>query len=165
VLELTRMPQWRSGTAKYPDQLCHGGVVTRTRHKPAVVWPGCTRTAVSYFCFSNLGPNSVFEFWSYQDMISMQIVQFQPLFHLPLSDVWLNQYSLNYGEIKSYVERTLRVVDGDSTNIGPMANLGARGEWEAKSTQSTYLSYHDTIRTQIFNWRQNCGFDMPGYWW
>ena len=61
-------------------------------------------------------------------MISMQIVQFWPLFHLPLSDLRLDQYSSNRGEITSLFGQYSRVFNSDSTNISPTANLRAEGE-------------------------------------
>jgi len=43
----------------------------------------------------NLAFNSVFEIWLYREMISTQIVQFSPPFHLPISDTWADHYSLS----------------------------------------------------------------------
>jgi len=40
-----------------PDPLCLGGFVTRTGHKPAVFWPGCTWTAVPFCGSSNFRSN------------------------------------------------------------------------------------------------------------
>jgi hypothetical protein len=45
-----------------PDPLWLGGFVTRTGHKPAVFWPGCTGTVVPFCSSSNFCSNSVFEF-------------------------------------------------------------------------------------------------------
>jgi hypothetical protein len=39
--------------------------------------------------------NYVFEYWSYHDMMYTQIVQFLPLFHLPISDLRSDQYLLS----------------------------------------------------------------------
>jgi len=59
--------------------------------------------------------------------------------------------------------RISRVFDCDSANIGPIANLKAGGERAHKIAQFTYWSCHDTIRTQIVNWSQTCGVEMPGF--
>jgi hypothetical protein len=40
-----------------PDPRWLGGFVTRTGHKPAVFWPGCTRTAVPFCGSSNFCSN------------------------------------------------------------------------------------------------------------
>jgi len=48
-------------------------------------------------------------------------------------------------------------------NICQIANQKAGGEKGAKTAQSTYLSCHDTIRTQILIWSSNCEVEMPGF--
>jgi hypothetical protein len=42
-------------------------------------------------------------------------------------------------------------------NIRRIANLNAGGEIAHRTALSTYLSYPDTIRTQILNWSLSCG--------
>ena len=104
-------------------------------------------------------------FWSYHYMMNMHIVQFSPLFNLPLSNLRLDQYSLNHCERWWCIGRKVQVFDSDYMNIGPIVNVRAWGERGAKTTQSTYRSCHDTIRTQILNWSQNCRLRKPGFWW
>jgi len=41
--------QFSSGPGHRPDLPCVGWVVTRTRRKLAVLWPGCTQTAVPLY--------------------------------------------------------------------------------------------------------------------
>jgi hypothetical protein len=40
-----------------PEPQCLGGVDTRTGHKPAVFWPGCTRPTVPNYGSCNFGSN------------------------------------------------------------------------------------------------------------
>ena len=57
------------------------------------------------------------------------------------------------------------VFNSYSTIISLIANLTAGGERAAKTAQSTYLSYHDMIITQLLNWRQSCEIERRGFWW
>jgi len=71
-------------------------------------------------------------------MINMHIVQFCALFHLPLSDLRSDQYSLNRCEIRPDLKQTLCVFDRDSTNIGRIAYLKAGVERAHKTAQFRY---------------------------
>ena len=51
--------------------------------------------------------------------------------------------------------QNLRVFHRYSTYIFLIANLIAGSEIAPKTAQFGYSSWHDTIRTQIFNWRQS----------
>jgi hypothetical protein len=71
-------------------------------------------------------------------MINAQIVQFYALFHLPLSDLRCDEYSLNRCEVKPYMKEKSRVFDHNSTNIGQIAYLKAGGERAHRTAQFTY---------------------------
>jgi len=104
------------------------------------------------FHVHNFGSNYVFAFWSYHDMIDMYIVQFEPLIHLPLSDLQSDQYSLSNFRNGANVPYNVIWFHRDSTIIGLIANLTAGGKRANKPAQSTYWSCHDMIRTQILIW-------------
>jgi hypothetical protein len=90
-------------------------------------------------------------------------VQFKPIFHLTLSELRSDRYSLSGCEISVDFNRNSRVLDSDSTNIGRIANLKAGGERAAKTAQSAYTSCHGTIRTQILNWSETSGLAKAGF--
>ena len=76
------------------------------------------------------------------------------LFHLPVSELWCNQYSLCCYRKPANFASNLMLFHSDSTNIGRIAILNAGGERAAKTAQSTYWTCHDSIRTQKLNWSQ-----------
>jgi len=83
-------------------------------------------------------------------------VQFQPLLHLPISYMWSDQYlSSRYRKPANFAENLL-FFHSHSTNISRIANRIMGGERAARTAQSIYWSCHDTMRTQIHNWRQRC---------
>jgi len=90
-------------------------------------------------------------------------VQHQSLFHLPLSDLRSDWYSLSGCEIKAQFKRNWRVFDRDPTNTCRIANLKPGGERATKTAQSTYWSCCDTIRTQILNWSKKCWLFSIGF--
>jgi len=61
------------------------------------------------------------------------IVQHEPIFHLPVSELKSDWYSLSDCEIRVDFYRNSRDFDSDSTNIGRIANLKAGGERAAKT--------------------------------
>jgi len=89
-------------------------------------------------------------------MISMYIVQFWPLIHLPLSDLRSDQYSLSRYRKPANFSQNMALCHSNSTTIGQIANPTVGDERAAKTPQSTCWSCHDTIRTQIHHWRQSC---------
>jgi hypothetical protein len=97
-------------------------------------------------------------------MFQTSIVQYYLLFHLPHSDLGLDQYSLNRYQITPHCTRNLRIFHSDSTNNGQIGNLNAGSERAGKTGQSTSRTCHDTIRTQILNWRSSCEVEIPGFW-
>jgi len=82
------------------------------------------------------------------------MVQFYALFHLPLSDLRDDQYSLSCDQKLVNFASKLDLVHSDSTNIGQIANLKAGGERAHNTAPSTYWPYHNTIRTHILNLNQ-----------
>jgi len=88
-------------------------------------------------------------------MINTQIVQFYPLFHLPLSDLRSDQYSWScYWKPAKFAEN-LPLFHSYSTYISQIVNLDCWGENAHKTAQCAYLSCHDTIRTQNLNSSQS----------
>jgi len=88
-------------------------------------------------------------------MINTSIVQFCALFHLPLSDMRLDQYSLSGDRKLVILASDLAFFHSNSMNIGLIANLKAGGERAHKTAHFAYWSCHNTIRTQIHNWGQS----------
>jgi len=103
----------------------------------------------------NFRSNWESEFWSYRDMFNTQIVKVSPQFHLPLSNWRSDQYSLSCYPTPSNFAENWELFHSDSTSIGWIANRKAGGETAANTAQSTYWSYHDTIRTQQLNLSQS----------
>jgi hypothetical protein len=57
-------------------------------------WVGFT-TKHPVFQYHNFASNYVGEFWWYRDVISIWNVQYDQLFHLPILNLWSDQYSLS----------------------------------------------------------------------
>jgi len=89
-------------------------------------------------------------------MVSTYIVQFYPLFHLPLSDLRSDQYWLSCCWKPANLAENMVLFHSDFTNIGQITNLKAGGERAHETAQFTYWPYHNTIITQILNWSQRC---------
>jgi hypothetical protein len=84
----------------------------------------------------------------------MYIVQCLPLFHLPLAELWSDQYSLScYRKPANFAENIV-LCHSDSTNIRPIANLKTGGARVATIAHTTYRSCHGMIKTEILNWRE-----------
>ena len=80
----------------------------------------------------------------------------EPLFHLPVSDLWSDQYLLSHYRKLAHFSWNLPLYHSHSTNISRIANLDVGGERAARTAQSTYWSCPDMIRTQILNWSESC---------
>jgi len=52
----------------------------------------------------------------------------------------------------------LGIFQSDAMNSDWIANWRMGGERASKTASFTYISYCDTIRTQILNWSQSCEF-------
>jgi len=88
---------------------------------------------------------------------------FQALLHCPrkaLGSAWV---SLSGCEIWANTDHNSRDVDGDPVNIRCIPYLSAGGESASKTAQSTYWSFHNTIRTQILNLCDNLCLQCPGF--
>ena len=86
-------------------------------------------------------------------MISKRIVQFLPLYLIPIPDMWSNQYSLSHYWKASNFAQKLPFFHSNSTNISRIANRTVAGERAATTAQSMYWSCPDTMRTQLRNGR------------
>jgi len=118
-------------------------------------WVGFT-TNNPAFQPHNFLSNSVFEFWSYPDMIITKIVQSLPLFDLLLSNLWSAQYSWSDYQNPANFAQNLPWLCSHSTNISRIVNLKAWGESAPVTAQNAYSSCHDTNRTQKLNCSQSC---------
>ena len=78
-------------------------------------------------------------------------MQYRPLIHLPLWDLWSDKYSLSWYWETVKFEIHLALFHIDSTNIDCIANLNAGGASAGITAQSRYWSCYDTIRTEIHN--------------
>jgi len=83
-------------------------------------------------------------------------VQFEPLFHLPISDLWSDQYSLSGYRKPGNFGWKLPLFHSHSRNISWIANLKAGDDRATRTAQSTFWSYPDTISTEILNWSESC---------
>ena len=83
-------------------------------------------------------------------------MQFLSLFHLPLSDLRYNKYSLGRDRKPAKFTWSLPLFNNHSTNISRIAHSNSGGESAAKPDQSTYWPSYDAIRTQILDWSQSC---------
>ena len=83
-------------------------------------------------------------------------MQFEALFHLPLSDMQYHQYSLGCYPKPTNFAWYLPSFHSHSMKISRIAKLKAGSQTTPKTAHSTYWSCHDTIRTQIHNWSQSC---------
>jgi len=106
------------------------------------------------FEYSERFSNQVFEFWSYQNMIYSSMMQFWMLFHLPVSNLYSNQYSLSCSQTTPNIGHFC----SDWKNIDRIANWRLGDEWASRTAYSRDISYCDTIRTQILNWSSSSVF-------
>jgi hypothetical protein len=86
----------------------------------------------------------------------MWIVQFCGLFHLQLSELRSDQYSLSRDRKPANFTWNLALFHSDSMNIDRITNTKAGGERVHKPEQFTFWPCHDTIRTQILNGSERC---------
>jgi len=98
----------------------------------------------------HIDSNSVFEFKFYHNMIYTYKMQFWTLSHHLVSDLRSDQYSLSH----CTNSRFSLFIHGNSINIDRIANWRQGGETACKTASFKYISYCDTIRTQIHNWSQ-----------
>jgi len=98
-------------------------------------------------------------------MINTYIVQFYPLFHLPLADLLSNRYSFGRYRKPMKFGWNIALFRHDSRNIGRIANVKLGCERAAKTAQSTYWSCHNTIRTQILNCSSTWAKDVRTIKW
>jgi len=87
----------------------------------------------------------------------MYNVQFWPLFHLPISYWWYDQYSLCLNWKPGNLASNWHLFNSHSTNISRIVNLKTEGERAARTEQFVYWSCHNMIRTQILDWSQSLG--------
>ena len=71
-------------------------------------------------------------------MINTYIVQFRALFHLPLSNMRSDQYSLSRDQKPAIFALYLALFHIDSTNIARIANLKAGGEGAHRTAECAY---------------------------
>jgi len=118
-----------SGLGFEPEPNCGNGCTT-WKTLTVGIWAGFhlkTRPLQAQLFRSNEG----FEFRSYHDVMYAQIVQFWPRFHILLSNLRSDQYSVSRCRKPANFSENLRLFDSHSTNMGQMSNLKLAGERSA----------------------------------
>jgi len=139
------------GPGLEPDRMPQFGLLPGKQGYPPGSGTGWNRTAVPFYGSYNFASNSVFEFWSYRNMIYTRNVQIDALIHLPFSDLRWDQYSLSRFDIKPKITPKWPGFHRDSMAIGPIANRRIGDERGHQTAYFTYRLCRDTMRTPILN--------------